>query len=101
LTNDIRHATGVFATYSWPSGKLLENCGDSEIKVFATHFSKHLEIEEDNTDDVLSEWYEFKVPGKGLSLNELLEKSLTERTISNFRKAPQYSSNNSFVDLIM
>jgi hypothetical protein len=57
LTNeDIQSAIGVFDTYSWPSGKLLENYGHSEIKVLATHFSKHLEIEEDNIDDVLSEY---------------------------------------------
>lgn len=74
---DIQSATGVFDTFTWPSGIMLENYGDSEIKALATHFSKHLNIAEDSIDDLLSEWYEFKVLGKGLPLNELLEKSLT------------------------
>lgn len=68
---DIQSATGVFDTFTWPSGIMLENYGDSEIKALATHFSKHLNIAEDSIDDLLSEWYEFKVLGKGLPLNEL------------------------------
>lgn len=56
---------------------MLENYGDSEIKSLATHFSKQLNLKEDSTDELLGEWYEFKVLGKGLPLNDLLERSLT------------------------
>ncbi|MEE6461243.1 hypothetical protein FKM82_001239 [Ascaphus truei] len=77
--SDITLATSVFDTCTWPSGKMLEEFGENELKELALHFKKQMAIEEreDQFNKLMDEWYEFKVWGQGLNLELLLDKAIS------------------------
>lgn len=77
-TDNLAHATSVFDTFSWPStGNGLEQFGNKEVETLCSHFKNILGNDVDNENimnEVMGEWYEFKVFGQKLPLQDLLDK---------------------------
>ncbi|XP_053158033.1 zinc finger protein 862-like isoform X2 [Hemicordylus capensis] len=78
----ITSSVSIFDTFSWPKGEALQAYGNKELETLTTYFKNHI-AEDLQTAELLTkikvEWYEFKALGQGQSLQDLLEKALTNK----------------------